>query len=334
MEGGTLGWFCIEGKNIKVKRRTREIFKQVGWDEVYVNKSNFVELCKPMIKLNGNYHGTEHAFLSTLVHEMCHYYTYMNGYAPVQAHGREFKEIGSLVSYRSNGLFTIQRLATAEEMREMSLNADMKEKRQKRLVNKKASVSALLVLANNGQIKLTISSNNNLLNMIKRSEEDRGEDVFISNNADVIEYLFNKGYRKNMRSWRYWSIEGKPWIDELKKLFGIQTLGVNHNQEAKPEEIKKEPKKIFTIKTNNGVFEYDVESYDSLLKALKERFPKVSEENLKKLINNPANYRMEESKHNFKSIVESVLSEIEANDEPIKITPDMNLGIMSPIEEA
>ena len=321
MEGGVLGWFCVEGKNIRVKRNNRRIFKQIGWDEAYVNKDNFVLLCKPKIKLNGNYHGTEHGFLATLVHEMCHYYTYMNGYAPVQAHGREFKEIGSLVSYRSNGLFTVQRLATAEQMGEMSLNADMKEKRAKRLANKKASVTAVIRYLK-GRVELTITSNSGVIQEIE-STRDECDKIIVSNNAELIDFLFSKGYKKNFRSWRYWNIGDKPWVDEVEKLAG---------EDSKPSE-KKEPKKIFRINTNNGVFEYDAESYDSLLNALKERFPKLSEENLKKIINNPANYRMEENKYNFKSIVESVLSEIEANDEPIDITPDMNLGIMSPMEE-
>jgi len=329
MEGGVLGWFCVEGKNIRVKRSNRRIFKQIGRDEAYVNKDNFVLLCKPKIKLNGNYHGTEHGFLATLVHEMCHYYTYMNGYAPVQAHGREFKEIGSLVSYRSNGLFTIQRLASAEQMQEMSLNADMKEKRAKRLANKKAAVSAVIRYLK-GRVELTITSNSDVIQEI---ESTRGEcdKIIVSNNARLIDFLFSKGYKKNFRTWRYWNIEDKPWVGKIEELASDDSNS-EKKEEPKPEEVKKAPKRIFMIKTNNGVFEYDGESYYSLLKALKERFPRVSEENLKKLMNNPANYRMEESIYNFKSIVESVLSEIDEKDEPIEIVPGMNLGLKSPIE--
>jgi hypothetical protein len=282
MEGGVLGWFCITGRNIRIKRSNRRIFQQNGWSETYVHRDNFVSICRPVIKLNGNYHGTEHGFLATLVHEMCHYYTYMDGYAPVQGHGREFKEIGAIVSSRSKGMFSIQRLATAEEMNEMSLNADMKAKKQKRLANKKASVSAILVFAKNGEVKLTISSNTGLIQTIEETEKKRGENVFVSNNAEVIDFLFNKGYKKNMRSWRYWNLKDKPWLDELKKLFGIQTLGVNTHQEIRPavsrvaEPKTKRPKRIFTIRTNSGVFEVDVSGEDTpqtaLVMALKERF--------------------------------------------------------------
>ena len=337
MEGSVLGWFCITGRNIRIKRSNRRIFQQNGWSETYVDRDNFVSICRPVIKLNGNYHGTEHGFLATLVHEMCHYYTYMDGYAPVQGHGREFKKIGAIVSSRSKGMFSIQRLATAEEMNEMSLNADMKAKRQKRLANKKSSVSALLAITSGGDVKLTISSNDNLLNMIKNSEEERGSDVFVSNDTEVIEYLFNKGFKKNMRSWRYWNLKDKPWLDELKKLFGIQTLGVNTHQEIRPAEPKaKRPKRIFTIRTNSGVFEVDVSGEDTpqtaLVMALKERFPKMSIESIRKIINNPANYRMEENRVSFSSIVEGVINELMDDNDSVEITPDMNLGLKSPIE--
>ena len=132
-EGGVLGWFKITARNIRIDRYSRRMFANYGFDRTYIDKSNFVDLCRPQIELNGNYTGTEHSFLATLAHEMCHYYTYMNGYAPKQGHGREFKDIGSIVSYRSNGMFTIQRLASAEQMTEMELSDEMKAKRAKRL---------------------------------------------------------------------------------------------------------------------------------------------------------------------------------------------------------
>lgn len=344
MEGGTLGWFCITGRNIRIKRGNRRIFQQNGWSETYIDRDNFVSICRPVIKLNGNYHGTEHGFLATLVHEMCHYYTYMDGYAPVQGHGREFREIGAVVSARSNGMFSIQRLATAEEMQEMSLNADMKAKRQKRLANKKASVSALLAITSGGDVKLTISSNDNLLNMIKNSEEERGSDVFVSNDTEVIEYLFNKGFKKNMRSWRYWNLKDKPWLDELKKLFGIQTLGVNTHQEIRPAaqqvppQQPKQPRKLmFSIRTSTGVFETECSSYMELRNKLQQRFPNMSYETISKLMNNNANFKkIEENKMNTKSIIKEVIEEFMNNDmgdDSVAITPDMNLGLHSPIED-
>lgn len=338
-EGGVLGWFKIKGSNIRVNRYSRKMFKD-GWDEIYIDKSNFYNICYPTIELNGNYSGTEHGFLATLVHEMCHYYTYMNGYAPRQGHGREFKYIGMIVSSRSNGMFTIQRLASAEQMTEMELSDEMKAKRAKRLSNKKSSVTAILVFTKKGEVKLTISSNPSLINMISSSEKERGEDVVTTNDAEVIEYLFNKGYKKNMRTWRYWSLEGKPWLDELKSMLpeiSGETLGVRRlaAQQIPPQQSPRHPKRIFSIKTSNGVFEHDGESYYSLLTALKERFPRTSEEGILKLINNPANYRMVENMINAKSIIKEVVEEFinnEMGDDSVAINPDMNLGLQSPLE--
>ena len=339
-EGGTLGWFKIKGRNIRADRYSRRMFVN-GWERVNINRNNFVSLCHPTIELNGNYTGTEHGFLATLVHEMCHYYTYMNGYCPRQGHGREFKDIGYVVSSRSNGMFTIQRLASAEQMSELELSAEMKAKREKRLSNKKASVTAIFAFTKQGEVKLTITSSQNLIYMILASEEGRGSNVITSNDANVIEFLFSKGYKKNMRTWRYWSLEGKPWIDELKEMLpetSGETLGVKRTaaQQVQPKQQPKQPKRIFSIQTSNGRFEHDADVYYSLLNALKERFPKTSEEAIMKLINNPANYRMVENKMNTKNILKEVIEEFIQNDmennDSVEINPNMNLGLESPLE--
>ena len=340
MEGGTLGWFKITGRNIRVDRYSRRMFKTTGWDKVYVNKENFYYMCQPKIELNGNYFGNEHGFLATLVHEMCHYYTYMNGYCPRQGHGREFKEIGMIVSSRSNGMFTIQRLATAEEMNELELNDEMKAKRAKRLANKKASVTAVIAFTQEGKVKLTITSNPRLIDMITTSEKERGSNVVTTNNANVIEFLFNKGYKKNFRTWRYWNIENKPWIGELKNLLpetSGEMLGVKRPQQ---QPRNNSPKMIFSVKTSNGVFEVEVTTPNDLKRKLRERFPKLNDEAIEKLFNNNANYRMVENKMDTKSLIKEVIDEFMQNEfrgannmeDDIMINPDMNLGLQSPLE--
>ena len=342
-QGGTLGWFKIAARGIRVDRYSRRMFKRIGWDTEYIDKHNFVNLCWPTIELNGNYSGTEHGFLATLAHEMCHYYTYMNGYCPKQGHGIEFKQIGSIVSSRSNGLFTIQRLATAEEMNELELNDEMKAKRDKRLANKKASVTAVIVFTQEGKVKLTMTSSQNLVNLITKTEEgERNEKVVSTNDANIIDYLFNKGYKKNMRTWRYWSLEDKPWINELKNMLpetSGETLGVRRPQpQPQVQSQQKEPRRIFSIKTSTGSFEYDGSVYYSLFKALRERFPKMSDDTIKKIMDNPNNYRMEENRKTAKSIIREVIDELMNNEfrgadnDTVEITPDMNLGKFSPLE--
>ena len=344
-QGGTLGWFKIAARGIMADRHSRKMFKQ-GLDRVYVDRKNFVEMCHPTIELNGNYSGTEHGFLATLAHEMCHYYTYMNGYCPKQGHGREFRQIGSIVSSRSNGLFTIQRLASAEDMSQLELNDEMKAKREKRLNNKKASVTAVLVFTVDGKVKLTMTSSQNLIDTISNEENRRGENVVTSNDSNVIDYLFSKGYRKNMRTWRYWSLEDKPWIGELKNMLhetSGQVFGTKRQQKPQvQQQMPKQPTRVFSIRTSTGTFEHDGNSYFGLKKALRERFPKMSDEALEKIIQNPANYRMEENKVNVKTIIEGVIDEFmdnefrgtNNNNDSVEITPDMNLGEFSPLEIA
>ena len=136
--GNTLGCFKITGYEIKIYSSTRRMFRQ-GWNpdtgerDEYVNHNNFVDLCRPRIEINGNYIGNEEIFLGILVHEMCHYYTYMFGICPKQAHGPEFRQIAYEVSKQSGGRITIQRLASAEKMSQLELDADIQAKNHHRI---------------------------------------------------------------------------------------------------------------------------------------------------------------------------------------------------------
>ena len=341
-QGKVLGWFKMTGRNLCVERYgRRRLYINGFFNTTYIDKDNFVELCKPRIEINGNYSGTEYGFLATLVHEMCHYYTYMHGYCPKQSHGVEFKEIGHYVSHKSNGMFTIQRIASAEQMSQLVLSDEMKAKKEKRLSNRKAIVTAVIAFTPEGKIKLTLTSNDKLINLIRTTSEERGDKVIVTNDSKVIDFLFSKGFKKNMRTWRYWSLEDKPWINELKEMLpetSGEILGVRRPaaQQVPIQQQPKQPKRIFTIKTSNGTFEHDGEEYYSLLKALKERFPRTSEEAIKKLINNPNNYKIIEDKMNTKSILRGVIEEFMANktqnDDSIEISPNMNLGLKSPFE--
>jgi len=351
--GGVLGWFEMRGANLKADRYNRRMFAATFAGKEYITKYNFVEVCKPKIELNGNYRGTEHGFLCTLVHEMCHYYTYMNGWAPTQAHGREFRDIGMVVASRSNGLFTVQRLASAEQMSEMELSDEMKAKKEKRLASKKASISAVVVFMPDGSIELTTTSSQPLIDKIKlyRGSGDKtgtildrlygnGTTVVVSNNPEVIDFLFSKGYKTNMRTWQYWNIEGKPWIEEFKRMLNGDSSYKNATESGNSE--KKNPGKVFSIKTSNGVFECNADDRDELVSKIKRRFPKMSDETIEKVVNNPANYKtvMNESKVRIKRIVREVIEEylnnesLESTDteDVVSIKPGMNLGLVSPLQ--
>ena len=335
-QGSVLGWFKIKNRNIRVDRYSRRMYV-LGYNKIVINKNNFAELCNPTIELNGNYSGTENGFLATLVHEMCHYYTYMYGYCPNQCHGREFREIASIVSNKSKGMFTIQRVASAEQMTQLELNDEIKAKIEKRLTNRKSVVSAIIVFTKDGKVKLTITSYSSLIDKISSEEQRRGGNVVVSNNSEVIEYLFSKGYRRNFRTWRYWSIEGKPWIDELKNMLP-EVSGTNRAQVKKANPNNNTPKMIFSINTSNGVFEVSCNSFVELRIKLQQRFPNMSYETINKLIGNRANFKkLEENNMNTKKIIKEIIDEFLENEfggdnTSVEINPDMNLGMYSPLE--
>lgn len=232
-EGRTLGYFQMKGNNLKYNRNTRQMYILTMFgDKEEIDQYNFFDLCKPLIAINGNYSGTEYAFLCTLVHEMCHYYTYMYGYVPKQAHGRLFREVSLEVSLRSNGIFSVQRLASAEEMSQRELNDEMKEKRLKRTQNKASSLSAVFQYQKNGVIYMTTTNSESLINEIVRGMYKRPqvEKVVIVKNPSLFEVLFDEGYKKNMRTWRYWDVTGKEWLkmlDDMKKETIYNPLDIN-----------------------------------------------------------------------------------------------------------
>ena len=361
MEGSTLGWFCLCGQNLEVDKYGGYIYQKIDEsNNVYVDRNNFVEICKPKIGLNGNYYGTEQAFLGTLVHEMCHYYTYIDGRSPRQAHGREFKYIGFVVSSRSNGMFDIQTLASAEEMRGFELSDEMKARKEKRLANKKNSMSAVFILTGSYFNGLVTTSDQNLIDKVYEEERKHGYDVVITKNPKVIEYLFNKGYTENKRlikkkkygitieTWKPYTITKKDWVNEIEPM--IKEAGEQPQvaqpvqqqvQPQRPQPLVASPRIIFSIKTSNGIFETECSSFFELRLKLQQRFPNMSYDTITKLIKNKSNYKkIEENKMNTKSIIKEVIQEFiqnefgGENDEngSIEITPNMNLGEFAPLE--
>jgi predicted SprT family Zn-dependent metalloprotease len=169
--------------------------------KIYVNKDNFFEFCRPTIKMNTMYTGTENSLYNTLVHEMCHYYTYMDGWVPRQAHGREFRDIAMIVSNRSNGAFTIQRLASAEEMEGYQLDDDVKVKTRKH-----NTPHYYLEFLNDGTDKVRLSNLNatgfkTMLTFMKRDST-----VIELKNEEIANKLYEKGYRQQSRNYSYWTL--------------------------------------------------------------------------------------------------------------------------------
>jgi hypothetical protein len=343
--GGTLGWFSLNGKNLRYKNSTRQMYVESGWgDIVEIDEDNFYDICRPSIELNGNYTATENALLGTLVHEMCHYYTYMRGFCPKQGHGREFKQIGSIVSMRSNGLFTIQRLASAEEMSEYDLDDKYKEIKKQRIENKKIDAKAIFVYKNNRDVELTLAKQVAVIDDIIKYNLNRTNivnKIIVSDDNDLINKLFDCGYKKIMRTYRYWTINvNKLGGPDFIEMYNYKTIYPKNNQNNNFTEKPKE-RRIFQMKCTSGIVQLDASDETTLFNKLKERFPKMSDEVIRKVMNNEHNYKtITENKQLMQRIVEKVMNKI-TNDDTYNeddnedfgiINSNMNLGEMSPFE--
>ena len=348
-QGNVLGWFKITRSGVKVRRYNRRMFyrNMYGFDETDIDRNNFVELCQPQIELNGNYSGTEEAWLHTLVHEMIHYYTYMYGYAPKQGHGPEFREACYLIYERSHGRFDTKRVASAEQMSEMELSADMKAKRERRMENKKSNVTLIMAFNSNNTFDLSNVSNQGLVDKIINANQTYKHPVKLvtSNDPRLVDLFFSRGYRRVFRTYRYWTIDtskfgGNDFLEkggyDINVIFDKTNGNDNNTIEKKPVERKN--KMVFSIRTKSGIVEIPVDGNINNLKAkLRNRFPNMNDEALDRIVNNNANYRLVENHVNrglVRMIVEDVMNQYgyNKNNDVIDISPDMNLGLESPFE--
>ena len=220
-EGGTLGWFKIGDSRVKRKRNTRQMYtKRFGHEEL-VDKTNFYDICRPRIELNGNYKWSEKGMVATMVHEMCHYYTCMNGYAPARSHGREFYEIGRVVSERSNGELTIERLVKAEQLSELSLDKKLKAKKTRRTENKKSKLIVILQYLKDGRIWLSTTTSERLITYITMYEMlDRRMNLSLrSQDPELVDFLVARGFKTALRTYKYADVTQQKWaqFDNIKK---------------------------------------------------------------------------------------------------------------------
>ena len=170
-EGGILGWFKIKPDfNVTSKYHLaghgrvdgKQYYERVndgtGYDEYFmVHSETFPGLMHPEIQLNGNYNWTEKSALSTLVHEMCHYLQHIEGfYEGVGTykynqrtrtnqvitfkwlhHGNTFLSVANKISKKAasvlgNGIFTVESIASAEQMKQVDFTDQKKEQHNKK----------------------------------------------------------------------------------------------------------------------------------------------------------------------------------------------------------
>jgi hypothetical protein len=297
--GNVLGWFKMTGTNLKYSKQTRRIYQYDPYwgDKIYVDRSNFVDMCKPTIELNGNYKWSEKAALSTLVHEMCHYYCNMYGFVPIQSHGTDFKEIAAYVSSKSNGIFTVERLAKAEQMNEMELDSAIAAKNRQRQQNKLSKIQLVFVFRNDGTVRLINSTSPNLTTEIINIEKKGGKtkEIKLSTDENLKNIVFDSGYKTACRAYRYWPVEGQQFVKEIDK-YQTTTIPINSADYTTISKPVTEPKKdiipVFRFKTAQGrQFLVRNVTKEELISLLKECFPKWSDEVIQRIISNKEYYK-------------------------------------------
>jgi len=207
----TLGRFCFDvtgDKKVFIDRRLNRLYvKDEFWgDKEWVDSDNFFQLCNPTIIFNSNYIATYDALYNTLVHEMCHYYTYMNGSAPKQGHGPEFRNIANIVSYRSNGQISIKRLANKDEMTNYELDADLRKRQENRINNKKNNARYFIILCKDGNVRLTNIKNEDLIKKVVDFEQKRGYEIFEITDPYITEKLYDMGFKRQFRVYKFWAL--------------------------------------------------------------------------------------------------------------------------------
>lgn len=263
-QGSRLGCFGLDARNIRVNIHTRRMFIPGTWghDDIIINYLNF-EICKPYIALNGNYSATEEAWLNTLIHEMCHYYTYMNGRAPKQGHGPEFRSIASYVAANSNGTITIERLASAEKMKNFELDDFYKEKRERRKTNKINRLQCIIIETESGEHELTLTSNDDLVKKIievnsNGYRSNKCKKILWSSDPDLIKTLYDLGYKSSMRTYRYWTMRAWNW-DKIKNFnFAIineKTPAMASSVQLNENDIKSIVENVLMELINNDTIE-------------------------------------------------------------------------------
>lgn len=249
-----LGRFRSLGDHLFIDRYSRRMYVcynsyyGFGGDKTYINKDNFYSLFVPEISLNDAYSAPEEDWCNTLIHEMCHYYTYMYGYAPKQSHGSEFRSISQTVCSRSNGRFVITRLASAEDMARHKLDDRVQKQYDQRKANKLARTMFVLIQMRDGKLRIVRTDNSKLLAEIKEIHDERQDAsrIIAWKGPEATDYFDTLQYRSNSRTYRFWTA-GKSLDSFLEDLSNVEPiLDINYDDNMENENYSRDVVDIIT----------------------------------------------------------------------------------------
>ena len=161
-----------------------------------VTRENIYDVARPTIYLTTAYSAPEEDWENTLIHEMCHYYTQFDEEGNARkinkenkGHGADFMNAAKMVSNKSGGKYTIQRIATAEQSSRMGFET------KDRSFSKMKGIRLIRVsFANDGiSAEAFILTNSEFVakQILDMSADKR---IFVTDNSSLIKILMNAGY--------------------------------------------------------------------------------------------------------------------------------------------
>lgn len=162
-----------------------------------VTRENIYDVARPTIYLTTAYSAPEEDWENTLIHEMCHYYTQFDEEGNARkidkenkGHGADFINAAKMVSDRSGGKYTIQRIATAEQSSRMGFET------KDRSFSKMKGIRLIRVsFANDGiSAEAFILTNSEFVakQILNMSADKR---IFVTDNKTLVNGLIKSGFK-------------------------------------------------------------------------------------------------------------------------------------------
>lgn len=279
---GKLPKCLLEAKKLKNKMLGMFSFKEKMWmcNPRQINGAKKYRIClysdkktpiddiseiEPTISMNtdGAFRD-ETAMESTLVHEMIHFYTYKDGWAPAMAHGKEFKTLCTIIGNRAEKAYGKKLdLSVYADCNKFTLTDEASEKAFAKL--KKQGMSIIIVETNDTKyptriVFATNSSFDKIIEQIKDSHKMQAnaklEKIYVL--RDATEIAAPSFFNTIVKSRAYGSFYLPSNIPEIwDKLLvdpSLETLYDARNEvlESKLKDVFRKIKKAITALFVNG----------------------------------------------------------------------------------
>lgn len=162
-----------------------------------ITRENIYDIAKPTIYLTTTYSAPEEDLENILIHEMCHYYTQFDKEGNARkidkenkGHGADFMNAAKMVSDRSGGKYTIQRIATSEQSSRKGF-----ETKDRPFYKMKGTRLIRVTFANNNlSAEAFILTNSEFVakQILDMSVDKR---ILVTDNSSLIKILMNAGYK-------------------------------------------------------------------------------------------------------------------------------------------